>query len=475
MKIMVKNKKQLSVIFCSCQALLLFIQIILPGSLFAISDESFYKKNDINFLGSDSECTVAPTGDQNRAKSNLIEVSNNKDYKGRQIISDSQLSTIKNNQSVYEEAANQSGLPWQLYAVIHIRESNLADFNPGNGQGIYQDYGFLRNNGNPYPPNGGRSVGRQEFLRQTINLTIDIKEKSGSKFDLLKKADPDAIKDVLFGYNGRAAVYVEQAKKLGFDDAYEGSPYVMNKADEKRDPTVQGSNGTWGQIASDGGSIAYPAGGDYGGYVLYVALAGIPSSSSANKACSGLTTPGKAGPNGWSLKDMQIYYQIEEPWASTMVNGYDLRDYGCGPTSTAMVIASLTGDKSVTPKTMAEFFASQVDGEGNRGFGYKGTYFFVFDAVAKKYNVSIESLPIDMSKVEEAIKRGSLVIVSANTAPLAPIGGHILVIRGLSSKYPGQFLVANPANHDHTNSEDGFTYSQVLASTITGFWEVRKN
>lgn len=54
----------------------------------------------------------------------------------------------------------------------------------------------------------------------------------------------------------------------------EGSPYVMNRADAKRDPTVEPtkSNNTWGQIKVDYGKIEYNANLDYGAYVLYEAL-----------------------------------------------------------------------------------------------------------------------------------------------------------------------------------------------------------
>ena len=81
-----------------------------------------------------------------------------------------------------------------------------------------------------------------------------------------------------FAYNGVADVYKDQATKLGFTSAQanngEGSPYVMNRYDKMRDPTVEPtkSNGTWGQIKTDRGKIIYPANSDYGAYVVYRSL-----------------------------------------------------------------------------------------------------------------------------------------------------------------------------------------------------------
>ena len=86
------------------------------------------------------------------------------------------------------------------------------------------------------------------------------------------------VKYTFFAYNGIATVYKTQATSLGFSDAQakngEGSPYVMNRADAKRDPTVEPtkSNNTWGQIKTDNGSLSYPANTDYGAYVVYCAL-----------------------------------------------------------------------------------------------------------------------------------------------------------------------------------------------------------
>ena len=75
-----------------------------------------------------------------------------------------------------------------------------------------------------------------------------------------------------------ATAYKTQALNLGFTQAQanvgEGSPYVMNRADCARDPTVEPtrSNITWGQIKTDGGSLEYPANNDYGAYIVYCAL-----------------------------------------------------------------------------------------------------------------------------------------------------------------------------------------------------------
>ena len=201
-----------------------------------------------------------------------------KDYKGNDVFTSAQITTINENKTVYEEAAKQAGIPWQMVAVIHLRESGLSKTNPGNGQGIYQDY--AKSNG-PYPPG---PVDDAEFLRQTVWAANFLKNKATLP-GLLATAEAGQVKDAFFGYNGRASVYGTQATSLGFTEPYDGSPYVMNIADEKRDPATNPTG--WGQIKSDGGSIQYPANKDHGAFVMYTALGGA---AGAGESCSSSIT-----------------------------------------------------------------------------------------------------------------------------------------------------------------------------------------
>lgn len=210
----------------------------------------------------------------------------NKDYAGRPILTDAQIKAIGDNQHTYEKAAKQSDIPWQMIAVIHVRETGLSRENPSNGQGIYQ---FVDKHGGPYPTG---KVTDEEFLRQTKLAADFIKGKASSNYeghkDLATSSNNEVIKDTFFGYNGRASAYEKQAASLGFkadSQGYEGSPYVMNKADAKRDPDKNPTK--WGQIKSDGGSIEYPANGDYGAFVQYAALTGTGLGGDCGDTVSG--------------------------------------------------------------------------------------------------------------------------------------------------------------------------------------------
>ena len=200
-------------------------------------------------------------------------IGNNTDYEGNQILTDEQMDKIKELQPFYQAAGEKYNVPWQMIAVVHLREHGLGKDGPSNGQGPYQDY---ERNNIPSELNVGGSwktgsYTDEEFQIATDWAAQDLSNRAGGR-DL---NDDNVVKDVFFAYNGKAQAYIRQALNLGFSQEEanrgEGSPYVMNKADEKRDPN---KNPNWGQIKTDGGGIVYPANQDYGAYVVYAGLGG---------------------------------------------------------------------------------------------------------------------------------------------------------------------------------------------------------
>ena len=217
-------------------------------------------------------------------------IGKNKDYRGDSVFSEAQMAAIKEYMPVYQEAAKEADIPWQLIAVMHARENGLSLKYPSNAQGLYQ---FFAKAGQ-YPT--GRNATPEEFLAESIEAGEFLKGKVVGKEDALASGDNDTIKQALFGYNGRASVYKEQAIKLGFDqagaDRGEGSPYVMNKADTKRDPSYA-LPFTWGQIKIDRGPIVYPANQGHGAFVMYAALSdGVQTSSTCELSNVGTVTEG---------------------------------------------------------------------------------------------------------------------------------------------------------------------------------------
>ena len=248
--------------------LMIFLQV---NSVFALSETQLDKFAQNNILFYDP-------GSNNCGSGAGMVSGSNQNYAGATVITEEQLKAIEANRPFYEKSAEKYGFPWQLLAVIHKREHSLMRDNPGNGEGAYQLHSYTDGgqNANAFYPAG--AISDEEFQRQTDIAASVIQSKiDAAHADVTTDA---GIKKTLFYYNSASTTYINQAIALGFSEADakngEGSPYVMNRFDEKRDPTVDPtrSNRTWGQIKSDGGSIEYPANSDFGAYVQYVAIGG---------------------------------------------------------------------------------------------------------------------------------------------------------------------------------------------------------
>ena len=219
-----------------------------------------------------------------------------KNYAGDEILSQAERDKIAANRPVYEEAARENDMPWQILAVLHYREHSLNVSNPSNGQGIYQLYSYTSGgtNSNAFKPAG--PVTTEEFLRQTKIAAKLVKERYGP--ELTANPDSRTVKKMFFRYNGEAEIYKKQALDMGFTPEQasfgEGSPYVMSRADAKRDSTKGGMS--WEMFVGDGVSTTGHNERNFGAYVVYLALGGF-TDNSGTSGCSG-SQPGTGGYSG---------------------------------------------------------------------------------------------------------------------------------------------------------------------------------
>lgn len=178
---------------------------------------------------------------------------------------------VNRNKSFYIQVMNETGVPWEMLAAIHYRETNFSHTNPSNGQGIFQ---FVNGNGGPYPA-GGVSDG--EFVRQLRFMANSVQNdyvNRGSAPRERRKLVPNEpniaiVKDTLFSYNGRASLYANQAQHFGYSAStqpYEGSPYVMNRFDCPR--------ARMGIITRDYGTGIDSVDTRYGAFTVYARLRG---------------------------------------------------------------------------------------------------------------------------------------------------------------------------------------------------------
>ena len=207
---------------------------------------------------------------------NVVVTSDRKNYAGDLIINPENYNKIQTYRPIYEKAAKEVGIPWQILAALHNREHSLLKSNPSNGQGVYQLYSYTNGgtNSESFLPSG--DITDDEFLRQSKLAAKIIKEKTP---ELTESPNADVVKRAFYRFNG--AAYKQQGLDMGFTpeqaDNGEGSPYVMSRADSKRDSVKE--NVTWTMYLKDNQVSSGVKDYNFGTYVVYLAVGGSTDNS----------------------------------------------------------------------------------------------------------------------------------------------------------------------------------------------------
>jgi len=121
------------------------------------------------------------------------------------------LEKIRTLLPVYEKHAKRIGIPWQILAAKHYRETGLSLNNPANGQGVWQLYSLVTGGSQFFPENPNVSV--EEFDRQT-GIMVDW-FFVGNKLEKARSHTLTELQYIFTTYNGWGGV----AKKLAFYNA----------------------------------------------------------------------------------------------------------------------------------------------------------------------------------------------------------------------------------------------------------------
>ena len=140
-----------------------------------------------------------------------------------------------------------------------------------------------------------------------------------------------------------------------------------------------------------------------------------------------------------------VYYnQLDERWADVMYGtSSTIGQGGCGPTSMAIVISTLTGENH-DPIELAQWSVAN----GHRCEG-NGSYHSLIPAAASAYGLSCEK-NLDAQGIVDALSFGKLVVVIMSKGHFTR-GGHFIVLRGMTSE--GKILVADPASYNRSEQE----------------------
>lgn len=142
--------------------------------------------------------------------------------------------------------------------------------------------------------------------------------------------------------------------------------------------------------------------------------------------------------------EVTYYNQLDERWADIMYGtSGTIGQAGCGPTSMAIVISTLTGEAH-DPVELAQWSAAN----GHRCEG-NGSYHSLIPAAADAYGLFCER-NLDARGIVDALSSGKLVVVIMSRGHFTN-GGHFIVLRGVTEN--GKILVADPASQSRSERE----------------------
>ena len=147
---------------------------------------------------------------------------------------------------------------------------------------------------------------------------------------------------------------------------------------------------------------------------------------------------------GRGVKRVVYFNQLEEPWKRMPYGTSTIGAAGCGPTSLAIVISTLTG-QTVTPQTTCAF--SIQNGEYVSGVGT--AHSFPTNA-AKHWGLTCERVGKDrMDYVVQSLKEGKMVVEICEAYTITGgSSGHFIVLTGVTRD--GYITIADCASRERT-------------------------
>ena len=157
--------------------------------------------------------------------------------------------------------------------------------------------------------------------------------------------------------------------------------------------------------------------------------------------------------------EVMYYSQFDSRWADILYGtSSTIGKAGCGPTSMAMVISTLTGQPH-DPLELAHWSVAH----GHRCEG-NGSYHSLIPQSAKAYGLKVEGAgKKDGQKIVDALSSGKLVVGIYSKGHFTK-AGHFIVLRGVTED--GKILVADPASY--SRSQQSWDLSIIISEARSG-------
>ncbi len=137
------------------------------------------------------------------------------------------------------------------------------------------------------------------------------------------------------------------------------------------------------------------------------------------------------------VTEVVYFNQLDQRYANQPFGTDNIGGYGCGPTSMAIVVSSLT-DEIVDPTAMAKW--AYENGGWCKG---QGSYHSLIPNAAKAWGLNVEGCRAsEPQRILDALSQGKLVVAIMGKGHFTTTG-HFIVLRGVQD---GKILVADPAS-----------------------------
>ena len=187
---------------------------------------------------------------------------------------------------------------------------------------------------------------------------------------------------------------------------------------------------------------------------------GSPTTSSTlvsqqNTSCGGII-----------LGNVIFYNQCNPSWGNTPYGspGSTICSSGCGPTSVAMVVSSLSSS-TVSPSDVASWSMSNGGWVPGQGSSWNG----LLVMGPEHWGLNAQNIGTNFNKALATLEGGGLVIAAGTGAAPFTTAGHILVLRGVASD--GNILVADP-DSAHTSTE--YSATTIISAGLQDLVAVTK-
>lgn len=315
------------------------------------------------------------------------------------------------------------------------------------------------NNMNEYLETLNKNNSTMTSLMRAVNkssrLSVSLLDRTSKDTQLVMQKSSDTIANTASQFNTVAS------SAAGLTTTIATSGAMVNSTAS----TLPSSSGTTAPVShqSSGGGLFTKIGNSIKNTASKVAssVKSFFGFGNGDGNSSGPTNPSSPGV---TYKNGMVYFSQRDPrWANTPYNGKGendktIKSSGCGPTSAAMVVSSLTG-KYVDPVTACDY--SQKNGFKHANVGTSWDFFRSF---GNQYGVEFKSTGTDANSIKAALSQRIPVILSGRGSAPFTSGGHFVVGAGLSPD--GQILINDP---NYESRSVPYSLSSVLSKTA-GAW-----